>query len=119
MSIKLLLRQVQHAEQAVLACEQHRQQQWQQLHSTWRASWTPGRLLLAGLASGFILGRARPLQQLGSHGALALLRQLAPLVQPVLAGFTAGAAGTAPHSDTDDAGATSTSTADAPPTMAS
>lgn len=41
------------------------------LKSTWRASWTPTRIILAGLAAGFLVGRADPtraLKQLGSGG---------------------------------------------------
>src|SRR3546814_4987748 len=41
------------------------------LKSTWRESWTPARIIIAGLATGFLAGRADPariLKQLGSGG---------------------------------------------------
>ena len=41
------------------------------LKATWRASWTPTRIILAGLAAGFLVGRSDPtraLKQLGSGG---------------------------------------------------
>jgi hypothetical protein len=41
------------------------------LKSTWRESWTPARIIIAGLAAGFLTGRADPtraLKQLGSGG---------------------------------------------------
>ncbi|MFC3716568.1 protein sip-5 [Luteimonas soli] len=41
------------------------------LKTTWRESWTPARIILAGLAAGFLAGRADPtraLKQLGSGG---------------------------------------------------
>src|SRR3546814_2899218 len=41
------------------------------LKSTWRESWTPARIIIAGLAAGFLAGRADParvLKQLGSGG---------------------------------------------------
>src|SRR3546814_1997938 len=41
------------------------------LKSTWRESWTPARIIIAGLAAGFLAGRADParvLKQPGSGG---------------------------------------------------
>jgi hypothetical protein len=39
--------------------------------STWRESWTPARIIIAGLAAGFLVGRSEPsraLQKLGGLG---------------------------------------------------
>ncbi len=47
----------------------------------WRAGWTPGRIVIAGLAIGFLSGRAQPLRFSGSGGLLNLLRSLARLVE--------------------------------------
>ncbi len=47
----------------------------------WRAGWTPGRIVVAGLAVGFLSGRAQPLRLAGSGGLLALLRTLAQLLE--------------------------------------
>lgn len=41
------------------------------LKTVWRESWTPARIVLAGLAAGFLVGRAEPtraLKQLGGLG---------------------------------------------------
>lgn len=47
----------------------------------WRAGWTPGRIVVAGLALGFLGGRAKPLRIAGSGGLLTLLRSLAQLLE--------------------------------------
>ena len=35
---------------------------WGQFKHTWRESWIPGRIVIAGLVSGFLAGRAEPLR---------------------------------------------------------
>ncbi|MBN8716159.1 MAG: hypothetical protein J0I72_00760 [Stenotrophomonas sp.] len=75
-----LRRRVQHAEHALTVRERRTQRQWQRLQSTWRAAWTPGRILVIGLALGFASGRARPLRLAGEGGLLGALRALGPLL---------------------------------------
>lgn len=75
-----LLQRVQQAEHALAVREQRAQRQWQRLQSTWRAAWTPGRILVIGLALGFASGRARPLRLAGEGGLLGALRALGPLL---------------------------------------
>ena len=53
--------------------------QTQQLTACWRANLKPGRVMVAGLALGFLGGRARPLQWAGSAGVLAMLRSVSQL----------------------------------------
>ena len=45
-------------------------EQWQTLTTTWRDSWTPLRIVVAGLISGFVVGRSDPVHTLGKLGAL-------------------------------------------------
>lgn len=92
MSLRTALARVQQAEAALATQRDAARAQWRQLGQTWRSSWTPGRLLVAGLAAGFVLGRGRPLRLAGSSGWLRLLQSLAPL----LSAFTAP---TAPATD--------------------
>ncbi|WP_242108896.1 protein sip-5 [Luteimonas aquatica] len=40
------------------------------LKTTWRESWTPTRILIAGLAAGFLVGRARPARAFRRLGGL-------------------------------------------------
>lgn len=95
MSFDALVSRVQQAEQAVETREQRARLQWTQFKATWRAGWTPGRIIIAGLAAGFAVGRARPLRLAGDHGLLQLLRALAPL-------FTGSDAAQADAPQTDD-----------------
>lgn len=46
----------------------------------WRSGWTPQRIVVAGLVSGFLTGRAQPLRLAGNGGLLALLRSLSGLL---------------------------------------
>ena len=89
MNFETLRHRVAQAEQAVVVRETRTRQQWAQLRTTWRTGWTPGRIVIAGLAAGFVVGRARPLRLAGSGGLLTLLRALAPLLSGVQAGMQA------------------------------
>lgn len=43
-----------------------------QTRSSWHAAWTPGRVLVAGLASGFLVGHGRLISKLGGSNVLQL-----------------------------------------------
>ena len=62
MRFEKLLQHVQRAEQRVELRAAHAQLQWATLKQTWREGWTPGRIVIAGLVSGFLAGRAEPLR---------------------------------------------------------
>lgn len=79
MSFDALIHKVKQAEAALEAQERLAAADWRQLKVSWRELWTPGRILLAGLASGFVVGRARPLKLAGGGGALQLLTALSGL----------------------------------------
>lgn len=73
MSFEALIAKVKQAEGALEARERQGEADWRQFKSTWRAAWTPGRIVVAGVLSGFLIGRA----QLGRHvGAASTLRLL-------------------------------------------
>jgi len=80
MSFDALITKVEQAEQALEARERTASTQWQQVKTTWRQSWTPGRIVVAGLASGFLVGRAQPLKLAGSGGLLNLITALSGLL---------------------------------------
>ena len=61
-----LIEKVQQAETALEARERQAAADWRQTKATWRSMWTPGRIVIAGLASGFIVGQARPARRLGT-----------------------------------------------------
>ena len=80
MSFDALITKVEQAEQALEARERTASTQWQQVKTTWRESWTPGRIVIAGLASGFLVGRAQPLKLAGSGGLLNMVTALSGLL---------------------------------------
>lgn len=80
MSFDALIAKVEQAEQALEERERSASAQWQQVKATWRESWTPGRIVIAGLASGFLVGRAQPLKLAGSGGLLNLVTALSGLL---------------------------------------
>ena len=80
MSFDALITKVQQAEQALEARERTASAQWRQVKTTWRESWTPGRIVIAGLASGFLVGRAQPLKLAGSGGLLNMVTALSGLL---------------------------------------
>ena len=64
MRFERLLQHVQRAEQRVELRATHTQTQWTSLKQAWREGWTPGRIVIAGVVSGFLVGRAEPLRAL-------------------------------------------------------
>ena len=79
MSFDQLVTKVRQAENALEAQERHVAADWRQLKASWRAAWTPGRILVAGMLSGFLVGRAQPLRHVSGGGSLQLLSALAGL----------------------------------------
>ena len=96
MSFDALITKVQQAEAALESRERRTIDQWQQVKTTWRRGWTPGRIVIAGLAAGFMVGRARPLRAAAeSGGLLQMLTALSGLVASGSAQFAAEQAGDA------------------------
>ena len=90
-----LIEKVTQAEQALESSERVAASRWDAFKGTWRASWTPGRIVVAGLASGFLVGRAKPMRVAGSGGVLNLVT--------ALAGIFAGTGAQAAAKEAEDA----------------
>ncbi|QNP39719.1 hypothetical protein [Lysobacter solisilvae (ex Woo and Kim 2020)] len=86
MGFKQLLAKVQQAEAALEARERRVSHEWDHLKTTWRAAWTPGRVIIAGLASGFLVGRAQPLRAAARSGQW---MQLVTMLSGLFAGGSA------------------------------
>ena len=121
MSFEDLIEKVKQAESALEASERRTASRWKQLRLVWKENWTPGRIVIVGLASGFMTGYAKPLQLAGSGGLLNLVTAVSGLFASsnaqVAADQASEAAGTA-----DTAGshvAAPTSSVDAAPFDAS
>lgn len=60
-----------------------------ELKASWREAWTPGRIVIAGLVSGFVMGRAEPVKIAVKSGNL---MQIVTLLSGLFAGTSAQAA---------------------------
>jgi hypothetical protein len=98
-----LIDKVRQAEDALEARERQTAADWRQVKASWHALWTPGRIVLAGLASGFVVGKARPVGRVaGGSGLL----QLASMLSGLFAGGSAQAAAQGAEEAADAADAT-------------
>ncbi|MDR2872205.1 MAG: hypothetical protein LBV45_06745 [Xanthomonadaceae bacterium] len=61
MKFKRLKRDVDHAEQLVAECSEQTLAGVRRLRTAWSEGWTPWRIVLAGVAAGFIAGRVEPM----------------------------------------------------------
>lgn len=73
-------------------------QHWGTLERVWRSAWTPGRILVAGLAGGFVAGKLEPNGAFSGARWLQMIGSVSGLVasaQASVASFAAAAAGMA------------------------
>ncbi len=80
MGFEQLIHKVTQAEQALEASERSVAADWRQMKASWRQAWTPGRIVVAGLASGFLVGRAKPLSRASGSGVLQMVTALSGLI---------------------------------------
>ncbi len=64
MRFEQLRQRVERAEHRVTDRVDHAQSSGQSLLQAWRQAWTPGRIVVAGLLSGFLVGRGQPLSRM-------------------------------------------------------
>lgn len=86
MGFKQLLTKVQQAEAALEARERRVSAGWRELKLTWKETWTPGRVIITGLVSGFIVGRAQPFRAAARSGQI---MQLVTMLSGLFAGGSA------------------------------
>ena len=95
MRFEQLRQRVQRAESRVSSSRDLAQSSRLALFDAWRRGWTPGRIVIAGLASGFLVGRAQPLKLAGSGGLLNLVTALSGMLASGSAQVAAEQAGDA------------------------
>ncbi|MBO9716654.1 MAG: protein sip-5 [Pseudoxanthomonas sp.] len=88
MRFELLRQRVARAERRVETCMDNAQAHRAEFGQAWRRGWTPGRIVVAGLLSGFLIGRAEPLSRVGGTRWL----QMLGTVSSMLASLRAAAA---------------------------
>lgn len=103
MNFERALRRVEKAEQLVEGRALQTQTHWQEFKSTWREAWTPGRIIVAGLVTGFLSGRAEPLRAMTGAKWLQMVGSLSSLFASVTAATAAGEASTAADEASDAA----------------
>ena len=64
-----LKEKVRQAEAALEAKERQATADFRQVKSSWRLAWTPGRIVIAGLVSGFVVGKLEPTKKVTSDHA--------------------------------------------------
>jgi hypothetical protein len=105
MGFDALIEKVRQAEVALEAKERQTAADLRQMRASWRAMWTPGRIVIAGLVSGFLVARAEPFKKAAGGGTLQLISALSSL-------FAGGSAQAAAEQASDAARVAETS---APP----
>lgn len=119
MNFKQLQRRVERGETLVEGRLQQTRECQGRMTREWREAWTPLRIVVAGLASGLIMGRAEPekaLKQLGKLGSprtLQLVSSMAGLVGSVQAAIAAMTAQSAAETADEAAGTTAEASAEA------
>ena len=86
MSFEALIDKVKQAEVALESHERHAAANGRAFADTWKALWTPGRIVVAGLASGAVIGLLEP----GKH--LAKGRGILQMVSAAAGLFAGGSA---------------------------
>ena len=111
MGFEQLIEKVTQAEHALEARERSVGADWRQFKHSWRAAWTPGRIIVIGLVGGFLVARARPMRTLGAVSATRWV-QLATSLSGLFAALQAAwAAQTAESAAKDAEGAADVATA--------
>lgn len=98
MNFDALQRRVRRAEAVVQIRGEETTRQWDLLNRTWRSAWTPGRIIIAGLAGGFVAGKLEPGGAFSGARWLQMIGSVSGLVasaQASVASFAAAAAGMA------------------------
>ena len=92
MGFDALQKKVTEAEQALEARERNAAANWRQFGASWKQAWTPGRIVIAGLTSGFMAGKAGVIERAGGSSILKLALGVSSLITAKAAEVTAEAA---------------------------
>ncbi|MGQ4660379.1 hypothetical protein [Lysobacter sp. F6437] len=106
MSFDKLIAKVTQAEDALEANERRVGADLRQLKQSWKASWTPTRIMVAGVVTGFLVGRAEPLRSAARGGSVVRIVSL-------LSGLFASTAATHAASEAEQAADTASDVATA------
>ncbi|OHE84170.1 MAG: hypothetical protein A2579_10700 [Lysobacterales bacterium RIFOXYD1_FULL_69_11] len=83
MSFDKLLRKVEQAEMALEARERQYSADMRQLKRSWRLTWSPGRIVVAGLLTGFLAGRRERVSASDGTGILRVISLVSTMMASV------------------------------------
>ena len=106
MSFDKLIAKVTQAEDALEANERRVGADLRQLRQSWKATWTPTRIMVAGVVTGFLVGRAEPLRSAARGGSVVRIVSL-------LSGLFASTTATHAASEAEEAADTASDVATA------
>ncbi|KRG82399.1 hypothetical protein ABB34_13790 [Stenotrophomonas daejeonensis] len=89
MNFDALQRRVRRAEAVVQVRMDDTTGHWNTLDASWRRSWTPGRIVIAGLAGGFLAGKLEPGGAFSGARWLQMIGSVSGLVASAQASITA------------------------------
>ena len=107
MRFELLRQRVERAERRVEGCMDRAQTHRAEFGQAWRRGWTPGRIVVAGLLSGFLVGRAEPLSRVGGTRWLQMLGTVSSMLASLRAAAASVDANAAADVAAEEAAATS------------
>jgi len=100
MSFDKLIAKVAQAEDALEANERRVAADLRQLRQSWKSSWTPTRIMVAGVVTGFLVGRAEPLRSAARGGSVV---RIVSLLSGLFASTTASQAASEAEQAADSA----------------
>ncbi|KAF1700888.1 hypothetical protein [Pseudoxanthomonas kaohsiungensis] len=101
MRFEVLRQRVERAETRVESCMDRAYSHRQVFREAWRRGWTPGRIVVAGLLSGFLVGRAEPLSKVGGARWLQMLGTVSTMLASLRAAAASEEAGEAADAAAD------------------
>ena len=101
MRFEQLRLRVEQAERQVAASSDRAEDSRHAFGEAWRRGWSPGRIVVAGLVAGFLVGRAEPLSKVGGARGV----QMLGTVSTMLASLRAAAASEQAGESADRVGA--------------
>lgn len=85
MRFEILRQRVERAEARMERCVDRAKDSRGDLRHLWRSGWTVPRILIGGLAAGFLVGRAQPLARVGAVRWLQLLSTVSSMIASIRA----------------------------------
>lgn len=113
MRFELLRQRVERAERRVESCMDRAQAHREEFKGAWRRGWSPGRIVLGGLLSGFLVGRAEPLSKVGGTRWLQMLGTVSSLLASLQAAAASQEAGESANVAAHEAAAANQNVAEA------